>query len=81
MHAFRHVMTSVMRENDAPISLIQELLGHSSPTVTRQVYAAYEQRTLRKHFDNYNPTATQQVAKLEAEQEQRRTQGEPDRDR
>jgi site-specific recombinase XerD len=71
-HAFRHAMASAMLENEAPISLIQELLGHSSPTVTRQVYAAYEQRTLRKHFDRYNPTTSQQVAKLEAEQEQRR---------
>ena len=58
-------MASIMRENDAPISRIQELLGHSLPTVTCQVYAAYEQRTLRKHFDNYNPTASQQVPKLE----------------
>jgi integrase len=37
-------MASAMLENEAPILLIQELLGHSSPTVTRQVYAAYEQR-------------------------------------
>jgi hypothetical protein len=36
------------------------------------VYAAYEQQTLRKGFDQFNPTLTQQVAELEAEQEQRR---------
>jgi hypothetical protein len=57
-----------------PLSLIQELLGHSSPTVTRQVYAAYEQRTVRAGFDKYNPPASEQVAKLEAEQRQRPTQ-------
>jgi integrase len=67
-------MASAMLENEAPILLIQELLGHSSPTVTRQVYAAYEQRTLRKGFDKYNPPISQQVAKLEAEREQRRTE-------
>jgi hypothetical protein len=61
-------MASAMLENDAPLSLIQELLGHSSPTVTRQVYAAYEQKSLRKGFDKYNPSASEQVAELEAEQ-------------
>jgi site-specific recombinase XerD len=72
-HSFRHAMASAMLNNDAPITLIQDLLGHSSPTVTRQVYAIYEQRTLRKGFDQYNHSATQQVAELEAEQERRRT--------
>jgi len=71
-HAFRHAMASAMLESDAPLSLIQELLGHSSPTVTRQAYAAYEQRTVRAGFDKYNPPASQQAAKLEAEQERRR---------
>jgi integrase len=71
-HAFRHAMASAMIENDAPISLIQELLGHPSPTVTRQLYAAYEQRTVRKAFDKYNPLTSEQVAKLEAEQQQQR---------
>lgn len=70
-----------MLENDAPLSLIQELLGHSSRTVTRQVYAAYEQRTVRAGFDKYNPPASEQVAKLEAEQRQRRTQVGPASDR
>lgn len=74
-HAFRHAMASAMLENDAPISLTQELLGRSSPTVTRQVYAAYEQRTVRAGFHKYNPPTSEQVAKLEAEQERRRTQG------
>jgi site-specific recombinase XerD len=71
-HSSRHAMASAMLNNDAPITLIQDLLGHSSPTVTRQVYAQYKQRTLRRGFDQYNPTAREQVAELEAEQEQRR---------
>jgi integrase/recombinase XerD len=71
-HSFRHAMASAMLNNDAPITLIQDLLGHSSPTVTRQVYAQYEQRTLRKGFDQYNPSASEQVAELEAEHERRR---------
>ena len=31
---FRHVMACTMLENDAPIPLVQELLGHTSATVT-----------------------------------------------
>ena len=46
--AFRHVMASTMLENDAPISLVQELLGDSSATVTRQAYVAYDQESLRR---------------------------------
>jgi site-specific recombinase XerD len=44
-HAFRHALASAMLENDAPLSLIQDLLGHSWRTVTRQVYAAYERES------------------------------------
>lgn len=51
--AFRHVMASTMLENDAPISLVQELLGHSSATVTRKAYVAYDQESLRLGFDRY----------------------------
>jgi integrase len=65
-------MASAVLESDALLSLIQELLGHSSPTVTRQVYAAYKQKAVRAGFDKYNPPMSKQVAKLEAEQEQRR---------
>jgi site-specific recombinase XerD len=71
-HAFRHAMASAMLNNGAPLSLIQDLLGHANITTTKTVYAAYEQRTLRKGFDEFNPSATQQVAELEAEQERRR---------
>jgi integrase/recombinase XerD len=72
-HSFRHAMASAMLNNDAPITLIQDLLGHSSPTVTRQVYAQYERRTLHKGFDQYNLSASDQVAELESEQERRRS--------
>jgi integrase/recombinase XerC len=49
--AFRHAMASAMLENDAPMSLVQELLGHSSSTVTRQAYAPYDHHSLRQDFD------------------------------
>jgi len=71
-HSFRHAMASAMLNNGAPISLIQDLLGHASPTVTKNIYAMFEQRTLREGFEQFNPSASQQVAELEAEQERRR---------
>jgi site-specific recombinase XerD len=50
--AFRHAMASAMLENDAPASLVQQLLGNSSATVT-PAGAAYEQQSLREGFDRY----------------------------
>ncbi|HLZ28471.1 MAG TPA: tyrosine-type recombinase/integrase, partial [Chloroflexota bacterium] len=71
-HKFRHAMASAMLNNDAPLELIQDLLGHANVNTTKLVYAAYEQRTLVKGFAKFNPSATQQIAELEAEQERRR---------
>ena len=71
-HSFRHAMASAMLNNGAPIALIQDLLGHANVNTTKKVYAAYEQRTLLKGFEKFNPSASQQVADLEAEQERRR---------
>jgi site-specific recombinase XerD len=71
-HSFRHAMASAMLNNGAPIALIQDLLGHANVNTTKKVYAAYEQQTLRKGFEQFNPSAGQQVAELEAEQERRR---------
>jgi hypothetical protein len=48
------------------------VLGHADVSTTKTVYAAYEQRTLRKGFEQFNPTASEQVAEIEAEQELRR---------
>jgi Phage integrase family len=61
-----------MLNNGAPIALIQDLLGHANVNTTKKVYAAYEQQTLRKGFEQFNPSASQQVAELEAEQRRRR---------
>ena len=65
-------MASAMLNSGAPISLIQDLLGHANVNTTKKVYAAYEQRTPLKGFEKFNPTASQQVAEIEAEQERRR---------
>ena len=56
-HKFRHAMASAMLNNDAPLELIQDLLGHANVNTTKKVYAAYEQRTLIKGFEKFNPSA------------------------
>jgi integrase/recombinase XerD len=71
-HSFRHAMASTMLNNGAPLSLIQDLLGHADISTTKTVYATYAQQTLRKGFDQFNPSASDQVAELEAEQDRRR---------
>ncbi len=48
-------MASAMLNNDTPVSLIQDLLGHASPTVT----------------SSSTPSVAQQVAELEAEDARR----------
>jgi site-specific recombinase XerC len=68
-------MASTMLNNGAPISLIQDLLGHANISTTKSVYAAYERQTLRKGFDEFNPSASEQAADVEAEQERRRAPG------
>jgi site-specific recombinase XerD len=39
-HMFRHAMASAMLNNGAPLSLIQDLLGHANVNTTKKVYAA-----------------------------------------
>lgn len=40
-HDFRHYRASDMLERGRPIEEIQQVLGHSSPTITRTIYAHY----------------------------------------
>ena len=53
-HALRHSFASRLRENDAPIELVQEALGHSNLTTT-MVYAhistAKRMRDLTRHLE------------------------------
>jgi site-specific recombinase XerD len=66
-HHFRDTMASAMLNNGAPMSLIQNLLGHANVTTTQTVYAKYEQQTLPKGFDEFNPTVTELIAEVESE--------------
>ena len=51
-HRFRHTLATRMINNDVPEIAVQQMLDHSSPTMTR-VYAKLHDRTLREHYDRY----------------------------
>lgn len=45
LHDTRHGACSLMLAGGVPIELVQRILGHSSPVVTRQVYAHVMRQT------------------------------------
>jgi hypothetical protein len=45
LHDTRHGACSLMLAGGVPIELVQMILGHSSPVVTRQVYAHVMRQT------------------------------------
>jgi site-specific recombinase XerD len=55
-HDFRHEKATVMLNNGASLSEIQDLLGHASPETTKRIYAHYEVSRLRQAFDRYSST-------------------------
>jgi site-specific recombinase XerD len=55
-HKFRHLKAITLLNRGADLSIVQDILGHSSPSVTKMVYARYETRTLREAFDKYSAT-------------------------
>jgi site-specific recombinase XerD len=53
-HAFRHDKASVMLNQGAKLSEVQDILGHASPETTKKIYAHYETAHLRDAFDRYS---------------------------
>jgi site-specific recombinase XerD len=53
-HDFRHEKATVMLNNGAALSEIQDLLGHASPETTKRIYAHYEVGRLRQAFERYS---------------------------
>src|SRR5688572_29545643 len=53
-HAFRHDKASVLLNQGAKLSEVQDILGHASPETTKKIYAHYETAHLRDAFDRFS---------------------------
>lgn len=54
-HVFRHTLATLMLENGADITTVQDVLGHASPKTTM----IYAQRSEQKKAENYRRYAVQ----------------------
>jgi site-specific recombinase XerD len=63
---------STLLNRGASLSEVQDVLGHSSPETTKQIYAHMTPKVLRDAVEKYSATPAELVAELEAEQERRR---------
>ncbi|MGH2370918.1 MAG: tyrosine-type recombinase/integrase, partial [Chloroflexota bacterium] len=63
-HAFRHDKASVMLNQGAQLSEVQDILGHASPETTKKIYAHYETAHLRDAFDRYSVPPEARVRRL-----------------
>ena len=66
-HDFRHEKATVMLNNGAALSEIQDLLGHASPDTTKRIYAHYEVGRLRQAFDRYSSSPEELARKLRSD--------------
>ena len=79
-HTLRHTFASHMLEGDADLRVIQELLGHSSPTTT-QIYTHVTQQEARNAYLTFHPRAggaTHPAPVGEQEDKQEDKQGDND---
>lgn len=63
-HDFRHAKATVMLNQGAKLSEVQDILGHASPETTKKIYAHYEVSHLRAAFDQYSLSAEEMAARL-----------------
>lgn len=64
LHDTRHGACSLMLAGGVPIELVQMILGHSSPVVTRQVYAHVMRQTTAEQVN----TATELLTRHRRDQ-------------
>ena len=63
-HAFRHAKATVLLNQGAQLSEVQDILGHASPETTKLIYAHYETQHLRSAFDRYSLSAEEMALRL-----------------
>lgn len=63
-HDFRHAKATVLLNQGAKLSEVQDILGHASPETTKKIYAHYEVGHLRAAFDRYSLSAEEMAARL-----------------
>lgn len=56
-HDFRHTKATVLLNEGAKLSEVQDLLGHASPETTKRIYAHYEVGHLRDAFRRFSVPA------------------------
>jgi integrase len=64
-HDFRHAKATVLLNQGAKLSEVQDILGHASPETTKKIYAHYEVQHLRDAFDRYSLSAEEMAERLE----------------
>jgi site-specific recombinase XerD len=63
-HDFRHSKATILLNQGAKLSEVQDILGHASPETTKKIYAHYEVQHLRDAFDRYSLSAEELAARL-----------------
>ncbi|MPZ15079.1 MAG: tyrosine-type recombinase/integrase [Chloroflexi bacterium] len=63
-HDFRHAKATVLLNQGAKLSEVQDILGHASPETTKKIYAHYEVEHLRNAFDRYSLSAEELAQRL-----------------
>lgn len=58
-HTFRHWRATQMLNDEVPLEIIQELLGHSDIGTTRKVYAHSKRQRIKEAFQKHSPSPQQ----------------------
>ena len=63
-HDFRHAKATVLLNQGAKLSEVQDILGHASPETTKKIYAHYEVGHLRDAFERYSLSAEEMARRV-----------------
>lgn len=65
-HDFRHAKATVLLNQGAKLSEVQDILGHASPETTKKIYAHYEVQHLKDAFERYSLSAEEMADRVRA---------------